>query len=153
MCAISATMEIEQIIQRHPAGRDSLIPILQEAQEARGYLSVETVDELAVATGISANEIYGVASFYTQFRFRPPAEHSVCVCQGTACHIRGGKRVLEEFESILGVKAGETTADGKFDLERVACVGCCALGPVAVVDGEVHARVAPKKVKSVIGEQ
>jgi len=127
-----------------------LIPILQDIQGEFGYLSEEAVEELARLMGISANEIYGVATFYTQFRFRPPGQHRIQSCQGTACHVRGGLQILKEFEKRLGITAGQTTADGKFDLERVACLGCCALAPVAAVDGEVNAAMNAKKVSSII---
>lgn len=143
---------LEELVESYPKGRDGLIPILQGVQSREGYLSEESVEAVAQATGVSINEIYGVATFYTQFRFRPPGEHSICVCQGTACHVRGSGQVLKEFEQRLGIRAGETTADGKFDLETVACVGCCALSPVVVIDGEPNVRMAPAKAQSVIAE-
>lgn len=142
--------QIRGIIGRHPPGRQSLIPVLQDVQESFGYLVEEAVGELARQSGISENEIYGVATFYTQFRFRPPGEHLVHVCLGTACHVRGGPQVLEAFEQRLGIKAGQTSADGKFELARVACVGCCALAPVVVVDGEVQARMTPQRAAALI---
>lgn len=144
--------EISEILARYPANRGSLIPILQDIQEKYGYLSEEVLAELEQLTGISANEIYGVATFYTQFRFRPPGEHSVCVCQGTACHVRGGHQILNEVERQLGVKAGQTTIDGKFDLERVACLGCCALAPVVTVNGKVYSGMTAKKVSALLSQ-
>jgi NADH-quinone oxidoreductase subunit E len=125
---------------------------LQDIQERLGYLSEESINEVEKFTGISANEIYGVATFYTQFRFAPPGEHNIQVCQGTACHVRGGYQILAQFEQLLGAKAGQTTSDGKFDLVRVACLGCCALAPVVMVDGKVHATVTVKKVPSIISQ-
>jgi NADH-quinone oxidoreductase subunit E len=152
MSEIAASLPslIRRIVANYPASRESLIPILQETQEEQGYLSPGTVDEIARHTGISANEIYGVATFYSYFRFSPPGEHTILACQGTACHVRGGHQVLRELEERLGIRAGETTADGRFELQRVACVGCCALAPVAVVDGTVHAGVTPKKVRAIV---
>ncbi len=144
--------EISEILARYPANRGSLIPILQDIQEKYGYLSEEVLAELEQLTGISANEIYGVATFYTQFRFRPPGEHTVCVCQGTACHVRGGHQILAQFEQRLGTKAGETTANGKFELARVACLGCCALAPVVMVDGKVYAAVTAKKIPAILSQ-
>jgi NADH-quinone oxidoreductase subunit E len=141
---------VAEIVARHPDGRESLIPILQEIQDTLGYLSEGSLRELAGRTGISENEIYGVATFYAQFRFRPPAEHSICVCLGTACHVRGGRRVLWAFEKRLGIRAGQMTEDGKFDLSRVACLGCCALGPTVSVDGEVHAHMTPQKARAMV---
>ncbi len=143
---------IKDIFERHPANRGSLIPVLQDIQEDFGYLSEETVEELARLIDLSANEIYGVATFYTQFRFNPPGRHTIQSCQGTACHVRGGQRILNELEQRLGIVAGQTTADGQFDLQRVACLGCCALAPVVAVDGKVHAQLTAKKIPSVLSK-
>lgn len=144
------TDEVAGILARYPANRGSLIPVLQDVQEKFGYLSEEAVEELGKLMGISANEIYGVATFYTQFRFKPPGKHRIQSCQGTACHVRGGSKILGELERHLGITAGETTADGRFYLERVACLGCCALAPVVAVDGKVYAAMTSKKVKSIL---
>ena len=144
--------EVEDIVAKYGADRTSLIPILQDIQGRFGYLSEESVDELARLISISPNEIYGVATFYAQFRFSPPGEHSIQVCLGTACHVRGGEQILKGMERCLGIKAGETTADGGFDLKRVACVGCCALAPVVVVDGRVHATMTAKKIPSILSQ-
>lgn len=141
---------VQDIWARHPAKRASLIPVLQDIQDSFGYLPETAIDLLSELADISANEIYGVATFYTQFRFSPPGEHTVRVCQGTACHVRQGSQILNEVEQQLKIKAGQTTVDGKFDLERVACLGCCALAPVMVVDDKVHARMSVKKISSVL---
>lgn len=144
--------EIKDILAKYPANSGSLIPVLQDVQEKLGYLSEEAVQELERLMGISANEIYGVATFYTQFRFSPPGQHRLQSCQGTACHVRGGYQILKELEQRLGIYAGQTTSDRKFDLERVACLGCCALAPVVAVDGKVHAQMTAKKIPSVISK-
>jgi len=144
--------KIADILARHRPSRGSLIPILQDIQQNFGYLSEEAVEELERLIDISANEIYGVATFYTQFRFRPPGEHTIQVCQGTACHVRGGYLILQEFQRHLGIKAGQMTADGRVDLERVACLGCCALAPVVAVDGKVYAAVTTKKIPSILSQ-
>jgi NADH-quinone oxidoreductase subunit E len=144
--------KIKAIWEKYPANRGSLIPVLQDIQEEFGYLSEEAVEELARLMGVSANEIYGVATFYTQFRFNPPGRHRIQSCQGTACHVRGGRQILKELEQRLGITAGQTTADGRFDLERLACLGCCALAPVVAVDGKVHARMTAKKIPSVLSQ-
>jgi NADH-quinone oxidoreductase subunit E len=137
---------IEHILVKYPRhDRGFLIPILQEVQEYCGYISPGTVDEIGDFTGVPAGEIFGVASFYSQFRFTKPGKHMVKVCLGTACHVRGSGRILDLFERQLKVKAGETTDDGQFSLERVACFGCCALAPVVVVDKEVHGRMSSTK--------
>ncbi|RKY07273.1 MAG: NADH-quinone oxidoreductase subunit NuoE [Planctomycetota bacterium] len=143
---------VKDIIAQYPAKRAGLIPVLQDIQDSFGYLPEAAIDRLSELSDVSANEIYGVATFYTQFRFSPPGEHSVRVCQGTACHVRQGLQLLNEVEQRLKIKAGQTTADGKFDLERVACLGCCALAPVMVVDDKVHARMSVKKVSSVLSQ-
>ena len=150
MTTMEKPVSIDEIIAKHPEGRESLIPVLQDLQDRDGYLAEEAVQEIASAMSISENEIYGVATFYTQFRFEPPAKHTICVCQGTACHVNGSHQILHDFEERLEIEAGQKTADGKFGLERVACVGCCALAPVVVVDGKVHAGVKPKNVKRML---
>ncbi len=144
--------EIKDILARHRPNRGSLIPILQDIQQNFGYLSEEAIEDLQHLLDISANEIFGVATFYTQFRFRPPGQHIIQVCQGTACHVRGGYLILQELQRHLGIKAGQATADGKFDLERVACLGCCALAPVVAVDGKVYAAVTVKKIPSLLSQ-
>jgi len=128
----------------------TLIPILQKTQEELGYLSEEAISEIAHFLGVSKSQVYGVASFYAQFRFTRQGEHVVKVCQGTACHVRGSHRILEEVETKLGIKLGETTEDYKFSLERVACVGCCALAPVMILDDTVHAKVAVSEAKKIL---
>ncbi len=144
------TSRVEAIVEKYPRQPGSLIPILQDVQAVYGFLSQESLDEVGDFLGISANEIYGVATFYTQFRFTPPGKHTITVCQGTACHVRGGQQVLDEFAMRLGIKPGETTEDMQFGLERVACLGCCALAPVVSVDGEIYAGVSAKKVPSIL---
>jgi NADH:ubiquinone oxidoreductase subunit E len=143
---------VAEIVSRYPSGRGSLIPILQDIQDRLGYISPQSLDELQRLTGISASEAYGVATFYTQFRFKPAGRHKIQVCNGTACHVRESRRLTEEMARQLGVDVGETTADGNFSLERVACLGCCALSPVVAVDGKVHANMTPKKVASLLRE-
>jgi NADH-quinone oxidoreductase subunit E len=150
MTVMEAEAAVAEILTAYPPARENLIPILQELQGRHGYLSEPAVAALATATGISENEIFGVATFYAQFVFQPPAEHTIRVCQGTACHVRGGHQIMHDFEERLRIKPGEMTEDGKFGLERVACVGCCALAPVVVVDGKVHADVKLKNVRRML---
>lgn len=151
MTAVEAAAAVTDVLSTYPPMRENLIPILQEIQGRHGYLSEDAVRALSAASGISENEIFGVATFYAQFVFEPPAEHTIRVCQGTACHVRGGHQILHDFEERLRISAGEMTADRKFGLERVACVGCCALAPVVVVDGTVHADVKLKNVRRLLG--
>ncbi len=139
-----------KVMMRFTRDRGNLIPILQKIQEAERYLSSEVVAEISHFLDISENDIYSVASFYAQFRFTRPGDHTVKVCLGTACHVRGGERILEGVERELNIQPGQTTGDLKFSLERVACFGCCALAPVMVIDQEVHSRMTPVKAKEVL---
>lgn len=144
-------MTLLDIISSYSHGDASqLLSALQAVQDEAGYLSPESVQAIAEHLGVSASEAYGVASFYAQFRFNKPGEHSVKVCMGTACHVRRGSQILETFERELGIENGGTTSDGQFSLERVACFGCCALAPVVVVDEDVHARMRPTSVKKLL---
>lgn len=143
--------QIEHILSRYPReDRGFLIPILQEVQELYGYISPVVVDQVSSFTRVSPGEIFGVASFYSQFRFTKPGEHTIKVCLGTACHVRGSGRILELLEHQLKVKTGQTTADDKFSLEHVACFGCCALAPVVVMDKEVHGRMSSTKTQKLV---
>lgn len=130
--------------------RSKLIPILQLVQEKLEYLPPAAVDMVADHLDISAAEVFGVATFYNQFRFSPPGRNPVKVCLGTACHVKGGDIILENFERKLAIKEGQTTPDREFSLERVACVGCCALAPVALVGETVHGGMAPSKVEGLV---
>jgi NADH-quinone oxidoreductase subunit E len=121
--------------------RKSLIPLLQKIQAAEGFLSPDAVKRISRKLKITENEVYGVATFYSQFRFKPPGQFNVKVCLGTACHVGGAHNFLEVMELDKKLGHGETTPDGKFSLERVACLGCCALAPVVVVNSEVHGRM------------
>lgn len=140
------TEKISVLLNRFSKDRKNLIPILQEVQEKERYLSAESISEISSYLGISENDIFSVASFYSQFRFIKPGKHTIKVCQGTACHVRGGARVLETVERELKIKPGQTTDDGKYSLETVACIGACALAPTMVVDSEVHRQMTPQKV-------
>ena len=131
----------------YPRTRSALIPLLQKAQKELGYLPAEALELVAGHLGIYTGEVFGVASFYNQFRFNPPGKHQIKVCLGTPCHVRGGDIILENFERKLDIKEGQTTEDREFSLERVACVGCCALAPVTLVNEKVHAYMSPSKIE------
>jgi NADH-quinone oxidoreductase subunit E len=133
-----------------PKDRGQLIPLLQRAQKIMGYLPDEALSLVADYLSITRSEVYGVASFYNQFRFTPPGRNPVKVCMGTACHVRGGEIILENFERKLEIKEGETTADREFSIERVACVGCCALAPVALVGDTLYGHMQPSKVEGLV---
>lgn len=142
--------ETEVILKHHGTGRQELIPIVQEVQERLGYLPKEAMLQIAGAIQIPEVDVYGVATFYNQFRLNPPGKHQIKVCMGTACHMMGGHIILDSFERRLEIKEGETTPDREFSLERVACVGCCALAPVVVVDNKVEAKVSPIRVDGIL---
>ena len=141
---------LSEVLNAHSKERKNLIPVLQKVQGELGYLSEETVSEVAQFLRLSSNEVYGVASFYAQFRFERQGEHAVKVCQGTACYVRGGRRIMGTVQQEIGIKDGETTEDYKFSLERVACFGSCALAPVMVVDKTVHGRMTTVKAREVL---
>jgi len=137
MAAKSSFVVLDKALERQ---RD-LVPLLQQVQGIKGYLSPESIKLISRKLKISENEIYGVATFYTQFRFKPPGTYNIKVCLGTACHVGGGENFMEVMKTDKNICHGETTPDGKFSLERVACLGCCALAPVVVVNNEVHGRM------------
>jgi NADH-quinone oxidoreductase subunit E len=143
--------DIEDILAAHgQAERDALIPVLQEIQERLGYLSPDAIHQVGQHLGLSESKIYGVATFYNQFRFRPLGRYHVQICRGTACHVKGSARLLEALEIALEIKAGDTTRDGLFSLEVVACIGACGLAPVIVVDGNFHAKVKPGDIRKIL---
>jgi len=132
------------------ADRSALVPLLQRTQAALGYLPPDAVHVIARRLRITDNEVFSVASFYSQFRFTRPGRHLLRVCLGTACHVKGGVQMLETLERRLGAGAGETTADGEYDVERVACLGCCALAPVVTLDGDTHGQMSVLKLQGLL---
>lgn len=145
--------KVKEVITKFSRERSNLIPILQKVQAVAGYLSPEAITEISRFLGITENDIYSVASFYAQFRFTRPGEHNVKVCLGTACHVRGGELILDSLERELNVKTGQVTGDYKFGLERVACVGCCALAPVVVIDQQdVFGKMTQTRVKEMLAQ-
>ncbi len=142
--------EIMSLIKTHPIEKKSLIPILQDIQTKYNYLPGIALTTLSKTLDIPLIDIIGVATFYRSFSLQPRGEHLVTVCMGTACHVRGGPKILEEFERKLHTEAGETTEDGQFSLETVACLGCCAIGPVVVIDGEYLAQTTIRKVDTIL---
>jgi len=140
------------ILSRHPATRQELIPVLQETQRAFRYLPETAIKEISNYLGLSESAVFGVATFYARFKLKPPGKNIIRVCRGTACHVRGTGKVLAEFEKLLHVKAGETTADLEYTLETVACIGACALSPVVTINDEVFAKMNPRKVTEILGD-
>jgi NADH-quinone oxidoreductase subunit E len=127
-----------------------LIPLLQKFQEKYGYILEEAITYLSRFLKISENQIFGVASFYSQFRFDPPGRNSIKVCLGTACHVRGGQILSEALQRELDVVPGQTTKDRKFNLERVACLGCCALAPVVQINADIYSRMTVIRLKTIL---
>jgi NADH:ubiquinone oxidoreductase subunit E len=127
-----------------------LIPVLQRLQAAEGYLATESLSRIARWLKITENEIYGVATFFAQFRFSPPGRHLLKVCLGTACHVKGGEQMLDVLRRRLGIEPGETTADLQYQLERVACLGCCALAPVFTFDDRIYGQSSVLKIQETL---
>ncbi len=132
--------------------RENLVPALQDAQEIDGYISENTVATLAEYFSLSRSDIYSVVSFYAQFKFTKPGKHTIKVCQGTACHVRGSGNLLLALKQRLGIEDGQTTPDGLISLERVACLGACALAPAIVVDDKVHGRLTLPELEKILKE-
>ena len=144
--------ELAEIVAGYEGERGALIPVLQKVQEKFGYLSEAAISQIAKFSRMSESEVFGVASFYAQFYFSRRGEHTVKVCLGTACHVRGGERILDEVKRELDIESGGTTKDYKFSLERVACFGSCALAPVLVIDKDVYGRMTVTKAKDILSE-
>jgi NADH:ubiquinone oxidoreductase subunit E len=144
---------LKQALTAYRGQRGATIPALQKVQETLGYLSEEAMAEVASILGMSNNEIYGVATFYAQFRFEKPGEHNIKCCLGTACYVQGSSRILDAVEDELKLPPGRSTTDDfKFSVERVACLGSCALAPVMVVDDKAYGRLTPAKAREILGK-
>ena len=142
--------ETRQVLNGFRRERWNLIPILQKVQDRLGYLPREAMTEIAEYLNIPDIDVYGVVTFYNQFRLNPPGRHSIRVCLGTACHMKGGYITLDAWKRRLGINPGETTTDREFDLDTVACVGCCTMAPVTVVDAKPQGKVEPTKVDGIL---
>jgi NADH-quinone oxidoreductase subunit E len=143
---------LQTVLGQFPAEKGSLIPILQRVQARLGYISPQAAWEIAQTLRLTESQVYGVASFYSQFRFTPPGRHRFHVCLGTACHVRGGQALLDTLQLRLGIREGETTPDREFEINRVACLGCCALAPVVKVGDRIHAQVSVLKLRELVEE-
>lgn len=145
------TDQLTTVLKRFPqAKRDALIPMLQAVQDSAGYVSQAAMVAIGRQLGLAAAKVYGVATFYNQFRFQPVGRYHIQICRGTACHVKGSAAVLEALQFELGLQAGQTTRDGLFSLEVVACIGACGLAPVISVNGEFHADLNPEKVRQLL---
>jgi NADH-quinone oxidoreductase subunit E len=145
-----ATIEYARVFSKFAGEEGDLIPILQSVQSHFGYISEDAVRHISHFLKISENQIYGVASFYSQFRFIAPGRHSIKVCVGTACHVKGGYILSEAVQRELDITVGQTTKDGRFDFQQVACLGCCALAPVIQVDEDIHSRMSVVRLKKIL---
>jgi NADH-quinone oxidoreductase E subunit len=143
--------EVDEIVDRYgEVKRDALIPILQAVQEHEGFLSREAMVRVGQRLHLPVSKVYGVATFYNQFRFQPRGKFHVQVCRGTACHVKGSAKVLDAIKQNLKIDAGQTSKDGTFSLEVVACIGACGLAPAICINGEYHAGVTPDKVGKIV---
>ncbi len=144
--------ELIKVIDKYQDVKGKMMPILQEAQAIYGYLPIEVQKIIAERTGISLEEIYGVVSFYAQFKLNPEGEVAVAVCLGTACYVKGSGDIIEECSKILGVPVGSTSADGKYSLEATRCIGACGLAPVLTINGEVYGRLVAKDMAGILAK-
>jgi NADH-quinone oxidoreductase subunit E len=143
-------MVATETIRSYPPSRDYLIPMLQAVQEKEGYISRESIGEISEYMGLPESKIFGVATFYNQFRLNAPGKYQVAICRGTACHVKGSFNLLETLQRELGIEAGATSRDGLFSLETVACIGACSIAPVMTVNGEFYGRLDKKTVEKII---
>ena len=145
---------MDQIFEKYSLKKpENLIPLLQEIQETKGYLTDEIVEKVSAHLNIPNNRIYGVATFYSHFALEPKGKFVIRLCDGTACHVKGAPQIVAAFERELGVKQGETTPDGKFTLEAVACLGCCSLAPVAKIGEEIYGNLQTKDVPRILKQE
>ena len=154
---VTANDELEEIrrathqaVKQVGRKRSNLVPILQNIQRSLGYVPRESMREVARLLKIPEMDVYSVVTFYNQFRLNPPGKHSVRVCLGTACHMKGGYIVLDAWKRRLGIEAGQTTPDRQFDLDTVACIGACAMAPITVIDGVVEGKTSPTRVDGIL---
>ena len=144
--------KLQTIVDRYKAGKSTLVGVLQEITQGYGYLPEEVLHETARATEAPVSLFFSLATFYKSFRLQPIGKKHVCVCVGTACHVRGAPKVVDVLERELAVKAGETTPDGNYTLETVNCIGACAMGPLVTVNGEYHGNMGQKKTSKLLKE-
>lgn len=144
--------KLDEILKKYQGVKGALIPILQDTQNAYGYLAKEVLEQIAVKMNIPISQIYGVVTFYAQFHLNPRGKNIIRVCQGTACHVRGAKAILQAIEDKLQIKAGGTTPDLLFTLETVACIGACGLAPVMMINDDTHGRLTPESIPEIFSK-
>jgi NADH-quinone oxidoreductase subunit E len=141
---------VEEVIAKYPRSREHLISILQEVQSEYGYLSNESIHRISDYLGLPSSKIFGVATFYNQFKLSAPGRIQVAICRGTACHVKGSLNLLDRCRQLLGIEVGKTTKDGLFSLETVACLGCCSIAPAMMVNGKFFGRLDKKMLEELI---
>ena len=151
-CKKSDLSLLDGVLDKYAAVEGSLITILQKAQEIYGYLPTDVLYRIAEKTGKTPAKVIGVATFYTQFRFKPVGKYLIMLCQGTACHVNGSERIADAVYETIGIRDGETTEDGLFTLKHVACLGCCSLSPVMMINEDTYGSLTTAKVKEILTE-
>ncbi|WP_051688130.1 NADH-quinone oxidoreductase subunit NuoE [Desulfofalx alkaliphila] len=141
---------LDEIVQKYNHDKGAAIMILQQVQASFGYVSEDMLDYISKLTKVPASDLYGIATFYAQFRLEPVGDNFIQVCHGTACHLAGAEQLSEAIQNEIGIKSEGTSEDGKFTLEHVACLGCCSHGPVITFNGETYAKMTPEKVKKLV---
>jgi len=144
--------DISKLIDKYRGSDGGLIPLLQEAQDQAGYLSRETLEQIAEGMKLSLAKVLGVTTFYSQFHLKPRGKNIIRICMGTACHVRGGASIIAKLEEELGIKTGETTKDLEFTLESVACIGACGLAPVMSINDDIHGKLTPDKIPEILAK-
>lgn len=142
--------KVEEIIEQTVNKKGALIPVLQKVQKVYGYVPEESIEQIAEGLHVYPADVYGVLTFYSQFKLKPRGEYIVRVCCGTACHVKGSDRIAEDLINKLNIGVGETTEDRKFTFEKVACVGACALAPVVIINDDVHAKMTTDEARKMI---
>ena len=142
--------KLDAVIAEHKGQAGALMPVLQKAQEIYGYLPIEVQKHIALGMDVPLSEVYGVATFYSQFILNPKGEYAIAVCLGTACYVKGAGLLMDKLESLIGIKNGEITADRKFSLDATRCIGACGLAPVLTVNEEVYGRLTPDMIKGIL---
>lgn len=151
-CDVARQGNVEEILTCRPPTRGMLIPALQDIQDALGYVSPEAITAVAGHLNIPESSVYGVVTFYTQFYLTPQGRNKIKICEGTACHVRGSKTLARAVKNKIGIEPGETSEDGEFTVERVACIGSCALAPAVIGNGRIHGPMTPQKVEDLIDD-
>lgn len=145
-------VKLGEVLAKYKSQKGALIPVLQEAQDIFGYLPTDVLRQISSELKIALSKVYGVVTFYAQFHLNPRGRNIIRVCLGTACHVRGGAKILETIQNELGIKDGETTEDLRYTLECIACIGACGLAPVIMVNDDTHGRLTPDKVKAILAQ-